>query len=118
MFMRTLSGLKLCLLAGTLGNGGAERQLFYILQALGRAGVTPHLLSMDSRGFWEEKIKALGVHVSCVGDRPSRLARLVRLLKELRKHRPDVLQSQHFFTNAYVALAACALGFSGIGAMR
>src|SRR6185503_10886816 len=29
-----------------------------------------------------------------------------------------VVQSQHFFTNAYVTLAAWALGLSGIGAMR
>jgi glycosyltransferase involved in cell wall biosynthesis len=116
--MRTLSGLKVCFVAGTLGNGGAERQLFYILRALRQEGASPHLFAMDRGGFWEERIKNLGVSVTCVGERPSRFARLLRLMKEARKFRPDVLQSQHFFTNAYVALAARFSGSSGIGAMR
>ena len=116
--MRTLSGLKLCFVAGTLGNGGAERQLFYILQALCREGATPQLFAMDSGEFWEKRIKNLGVSVTCVGERGSRLARLLRLVKEIRNCRPDVLQSQHFYTNAYVALTAWFFGLSGIGAMR
>src|SRR6267154_901771 len=116
--MRNLSKLKLCFLAGTLEHGGAERQLFYILQALCQAGANPRLLSMDQGEFWEEKIKALGVSVTCIGERGSRLARLFRLLKETWKERPDVLQSQHFFANAYVSLCACLSGSTGIGAMR
>ena len=116
--MRNLSKLKLCFLAGTLEHGGAERQLFYILQALCRAGATPRLLSMDQGQFWEDTIKALGLGVTCVGGQPSRLARLFRVLKEVRKDPPDVLQSQHFFTNAYVGLAAWLSRLSGIGAMR
>jgi len=116
--MRNLSGIKLSFLAGTLGNGGAERQLFYILQALRRAGSAPRLFSINRDEFWEERIRALGVPVTCVGERPSRAGRLLRLLKEIRKYRPDVVQSQHFFMNAYVALSAWAFGSSGIGAMR
>ena len=116
--MRNLSSIKLCFLAGTLGNGGAERQLFYILQALRRAGSAPRLFSIDRNEFWEDRIKALGVPVTCLAEQPSRLARLLRFLKEIRKCRPDVVQSQHFFTNAYVAIAAWAFGSSGIGAMR
>ena len=116
--MRNLSKLKVCFLAGTLEHGGAERQLFYILQALCRAGAVPRLLSMDQGQFWEETIKALGVCVTCVGGQPSRLARLFRVLKEVRKNPPDVLQGQHFFTNAYVGLAAWLSRLSGIGAMR
>src|SRR6266566_4550017 len=65
--MLNLSKLKVCFLAGTLEHGGAERQLFYILQALCRAGAVPRLLSMDQGQFWEETIKALGVCVTCVG---------------------------------------------------
>src|SRR5204863_8038729 len=116
--MSGLSRLKLCFLAGTLEHGGAERQLFYILQALCKAGANPRLLSMDQGEFWEKKIKALGVLVTSIGGRGSRLARLFRLVKEMRKERPDVLQSQHFFANAYVSLSACLSGSTGIGAMR
>ena len=115
--MQSLSNLKLCFLAGTLGHGGAERQLYYILQALCQAGANPRLLSLDQGGFWEPRIKDLGVRVIHVGA-PSRWQRLVRILKELRKDRPDILQSQHFYTNAYVGVAASLLQLSGIGAMR
>lgn len=116
--MRNLSSLKVCFVAGTLEHGGAERQLFYMLEALCRAGASLRVLSMDQGEFWENKIMTLGVCVTCVGHRPSRLARLLRVLKELRKDPPEVVQSQHFFTNAYVVVAAALSGASGIGAMR
>ncbi len=116
--MRNLSQLNVCFLAGTLEHGGAERQLFYMLQALRQAGAAPRLLSLDRGGFWEERIKSLGVSVTCVGDSPSRLKRLVRVLIELRKAPPDALQSQHFFANAYAGLAARLLRIRGIGALR
>lgn len=116
--MRNLSNLKLCFLAGTLTPGGAERQVFYILQALCQAGASPRLLSLDRGEFWEERIKALGVPVTWAGDQPSRLRRMLRVLKEVRKDPPHILQSQHFFTNAYVGLTARLFQVSGVGAMR
>jgi glycosyltransferase involved in cell wall biosynthesis len=116
--MRSLSKLKLCFLAGTLEHGGAERQLFYILQALCQAGATPRLLSLDHGEFWEEMIKGLGVSITWVGDQPSRLKRLFRVLKEVWKDPPDLLQSQHFFANTYVGVAARLIRAAGIGAMR
>src|SRR5260221_771654 len=116
--MRSISNLKLCFLAGTLEHGGAERQLFYILQALCQAGNTPRLLSLDRGEFWEKMIKDLGVSITWVGDQPSRLKRLLRVVKEVRKDPPDVLQSQHFFANTYAGVAARLFHASGIGAMR
>jgi glycosyltransferase involved in cell wall biosynthesis len=117
-FMRNLSKLKLCFLAGTLEHGGAERQLFYMLQALRQAGAVPRLLSLDAGEFWEEKIKSLGVGVTWLGGQPSRLKRLCRILKEVRKDPPAALQSQHFFMNAYAGVAARFIHASSIGAMR
>src|SRR5947207_13023470 len=105
-------------MAVTLEHGGAVRQLFYMLQALRQRGAAARVLCLDCGGFWEEPIRSLGVPVTWVGQRRSRLARLLRVLKELRADPPDVLQSQHFFANAYVGLAARLLGLNGIGAMR
>ncbi|HEX4646376.1 MAG TPA: glycosyltransferase family 4 protein, partial [Verrucomicrobiae bacterium] len=68
--------------------------------------------------FWEEPMRALGVSITWVGGQPSRLKRFFRILKELRNEPPDVLQSQHFFANAYAGLAARLIGAKGIGAMR
>jgi glycosyltransferase involved in cell wall biosynthesis len=116
--MRDFSRLKIWFLAGTLEHGGAERQLFYILQALGQRGATLRVLCLDQGEFWEEPIRALGVPVTWVGQRQSRLARLARVLQELRNGPPDLFQSQHFFANAYVGLAGRLLGLGAIGALR
>lgn len=116
--MRNLSKLNVCFLAGTLGQGGAERQLFYILQALRQAGAVPRLLSLERGGFWEEKIKSLGVPITWLGSQSSRLERLLRILKEVRKDPPDIVQSQHFFMNAYAGVAARMIRAGGIGAVR
>ena len=116
--MSSLSKLKLCFVAGTLEHGGAERQLFYILQALLKGGASLRVLSLDQGEFWEEKIKALGVPVTWVGEYPSRLRRLFRIREEVRKDPPDILQSQHFFANAYVGLVGRQTGAAGIGALR
>jgi len=113
-----LAKLKLCFLAGTLGQGGAERQLFYILRALRQSGAVPRLLCLAQNEFWEDRIKNLGVPVTCVGQTRSKLKRLLRIIVELRKHPPQVLQSQHFYANAYVAAAARALRLCGIGSLR
>lgn len=116
--MRNLSNLKVCFLAGTLGQGGAERQFFHILQSLCQAGVSTRLLTLTQGEFWEQPIKSLGVPITWVGDSPSRIRRLFRVLGEARNDLPDVLQSQHFYTNACACLVARMLRVSGIGAMR
>jgi len=116
--MSGLSQLKLCFLAGTLEHGGAERQLFYMLQALRQAGAGLRVLSLEQGEFWEEKIKALDIPVTWVGENSLRVKRLFRILAEVRKDPPDVLQSQHFYANAYAGLVAKRLGIGGIGALR
>jgi glycosyltransferase involved in cell wall biosynthesis len=116
--MLDLSKLKICYIAGTLGQGGAERQLFYALQALRQRGAAVRLLSLDSGGFWEAPIKQLGVTVTSLGHVRSRLKRVGRILKELKCQPPDILQSQHFYTNAYASLSAFFLNCKAIGALR
>ena len=112
-----LRSLKVCFLAGTLGQGGAERQLFHILQALRRAGATPRVMCLRQHEFWEDRIREFGVPVSWVGC-ASKMGRILRIISELRRDPPSVFQSAHFFTNAYVGATARRLGFAGIGALR
>src|SRR5689334_13233971 len=97
--MADLSQLRICFLAGTLGQGGAERQLFYLLKTLREQGASLLLLSLTRGEFWEAAIAELGVEVRWVGQHNSRLARLGRIIREVRAFRPHVLQSQHFYTN-------------------
>jgi glycosyltransferase involved in cell wall biosynthesis len=113
-----LKGLKVCFLAGTLGQGGAERQLYYILKCLRAAGSDVALLSLTKAGYWEEPIRELGVAVEWVGQASLKLARLMKIIKVARRLKPQVVQSQHFFANGYAALTARVIGCCGIGAVR
>jgi glycosyltransferase involved in cell wall biosynthesis len=116
--MRDLKGLRVCFVAGTLGQGGAERQLYYMLSVLKEKGAIPRVLSLTTGEHWEERIKALGVPVTWVGQTHSRFRRLRAIIKELRREPADILQSQHFYTNIYVVAAARVLGIVEIGALR
>lgn len=116
--MHELTNLKISFLAGTLRKGGAEQQLFYLLQALRQSGATPRLLCLERGGFWEEPIRNLGVAIAWVDRHSSRLQRLVSILRALRADRPAIFQSQHFYTNVYGVAAARLLGLAEIGAMR
>ncbi|MGO8697821.1 MAG: glycosyltransferase family 4 protein [Limisphaerales bacterium] len=116
--MTDLSHIRICFLAGTLSQGGAERQLFFILRALRQSGAAPVLLCLTQGEFWENPIKNLGVQVTFVGQPKRKLMRLFRIMSELRKHPFQIVQSQHCYTSAYVGAAARLLGLRGIGALR
>jgi glycosyltransferase involved in cell wall biosynthesis len=116
--MADLAKLKVCLVAGTLGQGGAERQLYYILRALADGGARVRLLCLTRGEFWEDRIRDLRIPITWVGRQEARFLRFARIIAELRKDLPDVVQSQHFYTNLYVVGAARALGLREIGAVR
>jgi glycosyltransferase involved in cell wall biosynthesis len=116
--MLDLSKLKICYIAGTLGQGGAERQLFYAIQALRQSGAAVRVLSLDRGGFWEAPIKELGASVTWVGQDRSRFKRVRRIVKSLKNESADILQSQHFYANAYASLSALFLNCKAIGALR
>ena len=59
--MNTLAGLRVTLLAGTLGQGGAERQLFLAATTLKRAGAFPRVLTLGRDEFWEAPLRDGGI---------------------------------------------------------
>ena len=91
--------MKICILAGTLGRGGAERQLYFMLRALVREGVTVKLLCLTKGEAFEEQIRELGVEVEWVGRTGNQLLRLYEIYKAVRAVKPDLIQSSHFYTN-------------------
>jgi glycosyltransferase involved in cell wall biosynthesis len=113
-----LGGLRICLLTGTLQPGGAERQLFYTAQALRRNGAKVRILSLTRGDYWEDNLEQSGLPVTWVGQSSSRLGRLMRMVREVRRSGADVIQCQHFYTNLYGALAARLMGIREIGAVR
>jgi glycosyltransferase involved in cell wall biosynthesis len=110
--------LKVCFLAGTLGRGGAERQLVYMLRALKQGGVQSRVLCLTQGEFFEHEIKSLGVPVEYVGGSTSQLIRLLRIVRSLSRDPVNILQSVHFYTNLYAAFAARVVRARSIGAIR
>jgi len=113
-----LRGKRVVLMAGTLAQGGAERQLFYIAQALKEAGAEPYVLCLTHGEFWEGRIRQLGVRVIWVGQIGSRLWRIARIMNVAFRIRPAVVQSQHFYVNVYTGLVGRLIGAPMVGAVR
>lgn len=111
--------LKIGFLAGTLGRGGAERQLLYMLRGLHEAGVNTRVLCFTKGESFENEIRALGIDVEYLSaPNGSRPGKLYRLLRSLRRRPVDILQSVHFYTNLYGAAAGRLTGVREIGAIR
>ena len=109
---------RVAFVAATLGMGGAEKQLAYMVGELHRRGVDARVFSLVSTGPNLAKIVNAGVPVIPFADSTSRLVRLARLLRELKAFAPDVIQSSHFFTNFYAGVVGRVLGFPVLGALR
>lgn len=120
--------------AGTLGLGGAERQLYEQCRILVDAGRTPVVVTLTEGEHWEGPLRELGVVVHPMGrrdggtrrrsipaplDRPAeRAARVARVVRVLRRTGVDVVQATHAMTNLYAVAAGRALGRPAVGALR
>lgn len=109
---------KIAFIAGTLGQGGAEKQLYHLLRALRDDGASLHLLSLTHGEYWEAPIRELDIPVTWVGQSPARLVKLHRIVSTLGTIAPQLIQSQHFYTNLYAALAGRVLRIPSVGAIR
>jgi glycosyltransferase involved in cell wall biosynthesis len=113
-----LARLKVTMLAGHLELGGAERQLYYIVQTLLGAGTKVRVLCLTRGEYWERRLIELGVPLIWVGQHESKLVRLGTIIRQVRANRPDVFQSIHFYTNLYAVGTGRVLGIPEIGAVR
>jgi glycosyltransferase involved in cell wall biosynthesis len=110
--------MKVFFLAGTLGRGGAEKQLTFMIEAAQNAGIETKVFSLTKGESCENDIRSLGVPVEWVGQSHNRFVRLANIVRVLKKESPDILQSSHFFTNIYAGLAGSFLNIPSIGAVR
>ena len=109
---------KVCFIAGTLGPGGAERQLYEQCCILRDAGASPLVLSLATGEVWADALGAAGIEVVWVGQRSGRLARLARVIREVRRRPVDVVQAGHAMANLYAVGAGLVLRRPSIGALR
>lgn len=110
--------MNVAFVVGTLGRGGAERQLLYALNALSGTPVKTRVLCLTRGEALEEEITRLEVPVDYVGARQSRRARLAAIVSSLRSRPTDIVHSSHFYTNLYAAVAAPIAGAVSIGSVR
>lgn len=109
--------LRVVFIAGSLGQGGAEKQLLYLARELMRVRVDVRVLTLTHGEACEPAFAEAGVPVEWVGRHrlPLRLADLAIAGRRLRPH---IVQAAHFFTNLYAAGLARLGGVAGIGAIR
>jgi len=110
--------LRVALVAGSLAQGGAEKQLVYHARALLGAGANVRIYSLTRGEYYESALQAIGLAPIWVGRFGSPGLRLPILAAMLRHFRPHVIQSTHEFVNLYVGLAARLVGAISVGAMR
>ena len=109
---------KVAFVAGTLGVGGAERQLYFMVRELVANGAEPEVLTLTRGEHWESAFAELGVPLHYVGRFRSRLVRTLVIARLLRRLQPDIVQSAHSFPNFYVAVGAKFAGARSLGAVR
>lgn len=109
---------RVAFVAGTLGMGGAERQLWEQCRVLAEAGAPPVVLSLTRGEHWEGPLRDLGVEPTWVGRRSGRALRLAAIVHHLRRAEVDVVQASHGMANLYAAAAGKVLRRPSIGALR
>lgn len=110
--------MKILFLAGTLNMGGAEKQLYYIMKAAVSLNYEVSMIVFRTGEHWEEKIRELPISVYALPNHLTTKQRLFRILKIARSLKPDIIQSQHFYTNFACAFAAKISGAVCIGGTR
>jgi glycosyltransferase involved in cell wall biosynthesis len=109
--------LRVAFIAGSLGQGGAEKQLLYLTRELMRVRVDVRVLTLTHGEALEPAFAEAGVPVEWVGRHRLPL-RLADLVLATRRFHPHIVQGAHFFTNLYAAGLARFGGVAGIGAIR
>ncbi len=114
----TRNRLRVAFVAGTLAKGGAETQLLMIIKALLKADIEVQVYCATRGEFYEQELCDLGCEPIWYGQRKNPVSRMLMLTRELRRFRPHIIQSTHFYTNLYVAIAGRTLRVLAFGCLR
>jgi glycosyltransferase involved in cell wall biosynthesis len=105
---------KVRLMIGQLGLGGTEQQVVLLASGLRSHGIDTRVLVMHDGGPREDALREAGVSVIHLGfrrfesplDVPRNIAAFTRLVRLLRRDRPDVLHA--FLFHSYVTASPAA----------
>ena len=99
-----------------LSTGGAEMMLYRLLAALKGSDLEPVVLSLTTVGPVGEKIKDLGIPVYSLGmgKRFRDAALFFKLVKLVKKHDPDLVQTWMYHADLVGGLAAKIAGYNNV----
>lgn len=91
-----------------LSTGGAEMMLLKLLSGIDRSRFDPVVISLAGDGPIAKRIEALGIKAYSVNMKPGRIpvAGFWRLVKLLRKSKPDIIQGWMYHGNLAAQLAS------------
>lgn len=108
--IRDARPLRVVHVIGDLELGGAETLLFRLATHSVR-GIEQEVICLGGRGWYSERLEALGLIVHHLGVHSSiAAAGGLRLLKRLIRERADVVQSWMYFANVLAAIAGRSSG--------
>lgn len=110
--------LRVAIIAGTLGHGGAEKQLVYLAKALAQAGIEVRVYCLTRGEPYEGVLQKEGISIDWFGQFNHPILRVFALINLFRDFRPHFIHSVHFYTNLYAALASRFSGGVAIGSLR
>jgi starch synthase (maltosyl-transferring) len=91
--------------------GGAERALVSLVTRLDRKRWAPAVIGLSGEGKLVRPVRQAGIPCECLGGRPDQPLRLlIRLIRALRRHRPELVQSFLFHANLTARFAALWAG--------
>lgn len=98
-----------------LDPGGAERALVQLATRLDRTRWLPAVFALGERGALTTELEAAGIAVTCLGAKRVRNVGVAwRLVRELRRFRPELLQTFLFHANIVGRLAGRLAGVKHI----
>ena len=101
-------------LIGQLGNGGTEKQLYLFLKYLDREQYNPTVVvSSSGEGKWKKAIEELSVPVISLCGM-NQVFKLLKFRYLVFKHKPEVILSWSFFTNAFYMFAGRSRFIGGL----
>jgi glycosyltransferase involved in cell wall biosynthesis len=111
---------RLLYLIGQLDPGGAQRQLYYLLQAMDREYYQPAVAVWS---FWEEdvyvpRIRALGVPLYGLPQTRLVAAKLARFRHLVKALQPELVHAYSFYLNFAASWAVSGTRTVGVGSVR
>lgn len=113
-----LNSLRIALVAGQLGMGGAEKQLVYMARSLHEANGRVQVYCLTRDEYYEAELKKMGIPVYWFGKNDNPVFRAISLYSQLKHFQPQIVHSSNFFTNLYAVIAARLVRAVEVGAVR